>query len=331
MKKFLSMIAAVALLLAHTACTNEEEDYRTYSVAVQLLAPEVTDVPIEGITVTATGQTGTALNAITNQQGIAEFMLPEDIYIFTASHKISADGTTYTVNYKHQQTITKQDFASNNTLNISIAPVVSKGGSQVILKEIYVGGCPKDDGSGNYQYDKYVVIYNNSSQVANIRNFCISNAGPYNAHTSINNYVDGQLAYADQGYTPAYAYMFYMTKDLVMQPYSSATIALTGAIDHTVTYANSVDLSNADYVCYDPEDFWNTNYHPTPSSNIPSDNYMLASKFCLANQNATSWSMIGPGIFIFSTADKEPLAYTQDETNRHYMPGKENNAVYAGA
>lgn len=85
MKKFLSMIAAVALLLAHTACTNEEEDYRTYSVAVQLLAPEVTDVPIEGITVTATGQTGTALNAITNQQGIAEFMLPEDIYIFSGS------------------------------------------------------------------------------------------------------------------------------------------------------------------------------------------------------------------------------------------------------
>ena len=331
MKKFLSMMSAVVMLLAYTACTNEDDDdYRTYSVAVQLLTPEVADAPPEGVTVTASGQTGTALNAKTNQLGIAEFMLPEDIYTFTASHKISADGTAYTVNYTHRQTVSKQDFAFNATLNIAMEPVVSKAGRQVILKEIYVGGCPKDDGSGNYQYDKYVVIYNNSDQVADIRNFCISNAGPYNAHTSINNYVDGKLTYADQGYTPAYAYLFYMTKNLVMQPYSSATIALTGAIDHTATYSNSVDLSNADYVCYDPEDFWSTSYHPTPSATIPSENYMLASKFCLAGQNATSWSMIGPGIFIFSTADNDPLAYSQDEANRHYMPGKENNAVYAG-
>lgn len=39
MKKFLSMMAAVAMLFAHTACTEEEDDYRTYSVAVQLLTP----------------------------------------------------------------------------------------------------------------------------------------------------------------------------------------------------------------------------------------------------------------------------------------------------
>ena len=38
MKKFLSMMSAVAMLLAYTACTNEDDDdYRTYSVAVQLM------------------------------------------------------------------------------------------------------------------------------------------------------------------------------------------------------------------------------------------------------------------------------------------------------
>ena len=115
MKKFLSMMSAVVMLLAYTACTSEDDDdYRTYSVAVQLLTPEVADAPLEGVTVTATGQTGTALNAKTNQLGIAEFMLPEDIYTFTASYKISADGTAYTVNYTHRQTVSKQDFASSN-------------------------------------------------------------------------------------------------------------------------------------------------------------------------------------------------------------------------
>lgn len=92
MKKFLSMMAAVAMLFAHTACTEEEDDYRTYSVAVQLLTPEVADAPLEGVAVTARGVSGVALTAQTDEAGVATFALPEDIYSFSASHKFNADG-----------------------------------------------------------------------------------------------------------------------------------------------------------------------------------------------------------------------------------------------
>ena len=317
MKKFLSMMAAVATLFAFTACSEEEDDYRTYSVAVQLLTPDVADAPLEGVTVTARGVSGVALAAQTDEAGVATFALPEDIYNFSASHKFNADGVVYVVNYVLQKSIASADFVNANTMSLEMEPVVSQGSKQVILKELYVGGCPKDDGSGFYQYDKYVVIYNNSDQVATIPNFCISHVGPYNAHGNNQNYVDGKLFYAEEDYTPAYSFVFYMTKDLVLEPYTSATIALCGAIDHTGTYSQSVDLSEAAYVCYDPEDFDNANFHPVPSDKIASENYMPASK--LGQGNAAAWSVLCPGIFIFSTGDNEPLAYTQEKANSYYM------------
>lgn len=333
MKKLFTLFALATLLFATSACTEEEsKDYTTYEVSVRLIAPaEITDTPFEGVEIQAQGNTGLTLKAKTNASGIASFSMPEDIYNFSASHKFTEDGTVYQVNYQQQRAITKQDFANTTSLALEMTPVISQGGKQVILKELYVGGCAKDDGSGNYQYDKYVVIYNNSDKVAEVPNFCISNAGPYNAHGNNANYVDGKLVYAEEDYTPAYAYVFYLPRTLVMQPYTSATIALSGAIDHTTTYSNSVDLSEADFVCYDAEDFWSTSYHPVPSEKIPSENYMLASKFCAAGQNAASWSMIAPGIFIFSTGDNDPLAFTQSMDNRYYMPGKQDNPVYACA
>ena len=164
MKKFLSMMAAVAMLFAFTACTEDEDDYRTYSVAVQLLTPDVADAPLEGVTVTARGVSGVALAAQTDEAGVATFALPEDIYNFSASHKFNADGVVYVVNYVLQKSIASADFVNANTMSLEMEPVVSQGSKQVILKELYVGGCPKDDGSGFYQYDKYVVIYNNSDR-----------------------------------------------------------------------------------------------------------------------------------------------------------------------
>ena len=278
MKKWIALFALAATMIGQTACTDDTDDaYRTYEVAVRLETPELAASPLAGVEVTALGQVGTELKAATDASGVALFALPEDVYTFSATHKLSADGSVYTVNYTLQRTVSRQDFAGGATRSLTMGPIVGAGSKQIILKEIYVGGCQKDDGSGVYQFDKYVVIYNNSDQTADIKHFCISNAGPYNANASANNYVDGKLVYGEEDYTPAHAYLCYLPKNLVLEPYTSAVIALCGAIDHTATYKNSVDLSGADYVCYDPEDFWATNYHPAPSAAIPAENYLLAS------------------------------------------------------
>jgi len=331
-KKFIAMIALAAITFGWVSCTDNDDHYRTYPVTVQLTAPDIngnTTFNMEGIEITASGTTGTTIKDTTDEQGKVFFNLPEDVYSFSASYVQTVDGVAYPINFVKNFTVAAANF-SGTAFEVEVAPTVSQGASQVIIKEVYTGGCQKDDGSGHYQFDKYIVIYNNSAYEANIKNFCVSNAGPYNANAGINNYVDDKLVYADAGYTPAHAYFFYMQKNLVLAPYSSTTIVLCGAINHTATYSQSVDLSEADYVCYDAEDFWNTNYHPTPSANIPSANYLLASKYCLAGQNAASWSMVGPGMFIFSTGDNDPNAYGQNEANRYYFPGKEGNAVYAG-
>ena len=338
MKKFIAMFAFAAMAFGWASCSDDEDGYRTYPVEVQLTAPVIGDnltrseagtFDMEGIEVTASGTTGTQVTATTNAAGKASFDLPEDVYTFSAFYTLTVDGVAYPVNFTQNFTVSAANFAGTS-FAVAVEPIVSQGTSQVRIKEVYTGGCQTDDGSGYYQWDKYIVIYNNSAYEADIKNFCVSNAGPYNANAGFNNYVDDKLVYADAGYTPAHAYFFYMQNNLVLAPYTSATIVLCGAIDHTGTYKNSVDLSHADYVCYDVEDFWKTSSHPVPSENIPEANYLLASKYCLAGQNGAAWSMVGPGMFIFSTGDNEPNAYGQDVANRYYFPGWENNAVYAG-
>ncbi len=347
MKKILVKIAFAVAIIGLIGCSdNDEGGYRTYQVSVTLAAPietataalsatttAVSDggIDMSGILVTALNSSGTTTTALTDATGTANFTLTGGSYTFSASFTYAVDGVVKVCNFSTSAVISAETCVNGKYEQpIVVEPAVSQGSSQLIIKEIYTGGCQKDDGSGHYQFDKYLVVYNNSPVEANIKNFCVSNAGPYNANAGINNYVDGQLIYANEGYTPAHNYIFYLVKNFVLAPYTSATIVLNAAIDHTTTYSQSIDLSDADYVCYDPEDFGNTSYHPTPSATIPTENYFLASKYCLAGQNGTAWSMVSPALFIFSTGDNDPLAYSQSETNRYYFPGKESNAVYAG-
>ena len=34
----------------------------------------------------------------------------------------------------------------------------------ILIKELYVGGCQKNDGSGKFAKDKCIILYNNSSE-----------------------------------------------------------------------------------------------------------------------------------------------------------------------
>lgn len=331
MKKILTLIACAALL--GTACTKEKSDdgkrHRTYAVAVRLVYPEGSELTATaGVEVRMTNSsTGTVTTAATDAAGIASFTLTEGIYEATATDRRSVDGYTYTLNTLQSNfVLSSSTWSEGMTLSLNL--VASRAG-QILIKELYTGGCQKDDGSGTYQFDKYLVICNNSEQTARIRNFCVGMTGPYNANASINNYVDGRLVYADAGYTPSICAFWYLAKELVLEPYASASIALCGAIDHTVTYTNSVDLSHVDYCTYDPEVFTNTSYYPAPSEAIPSENYLKATFYGMGN--AWPVSVMGPGMFIFSTGDEDPHAWGQSVDNRYYFPGKENNQVYACA
>ena len=201
---------------------------------------------------------------------------------------------------------------------------------QLVIKEIYVGGCPKDDGSGFFAYDKYIVLYNNCPQRVVANNLCFGMGTPYNSNADNQNYDDnGALVYEADGFTPAQNGIWYYPYSLVVEPYGSVVINIQGAIDNTQTYSQSVNFANKDYYCmYDPESGYNLpSYYPTPADVIPTTHYWKAAKF----GKSTAWpiSMNSPALFLYQTHDVDPFTHAMDADNMWYSVGKPQNDVWA--
>ena len=198
---------------------------------------------------------------------------------------------------------------------------------QIIIKELYSGGCLKDDGK-NFQYDKCVVLYNNCPQKAVVNNLCFGAANPANAQAKNENYgEDGKLVYEKDGFIPVWNGIFYYPYSLIIEPYSQVVINIHGAIDNTQTVTNSVNYANKDYYAmYDPESGYNhTGYYPTPASEIPTSHYLKAVRYGLGT--AWSLSVSSPALVMFQT-EGDPAEYANNADNIWY-PGGEVSQTWA--
>ena len=245
----------------------------------------------------------------------------------------------------YKMTITKTDGTVEELLVSDIADITfaAQGGEelptlpdqnvdQIIIKEVYNGGCPKDQGTEFFQADKCIILYNNCPQQAVVNNLCFGFATPYNSESNSNTNIygaDGRLVYESEGFIPALNGIWYYPHSLVIEPWSQVVINVQGAIDNTQTYSQSVNYANADYYCmYDPESgYSNTNYYPTPSSLIPTSHYLRAVKYGQAN----SWplSVTSPALFIFQTQGVSPMEYGTDVNNLWYAPNEAHDAIHA--
>lgn len=208
--------------------------------------------------------------------------------------------------------------------------LADKNVDQLIIKELYNGGCPQNTGTGYFQQDKGFVLYNNCPEEIVVNNLCVGMVDPYNAHAAKNNWFkDGKLVYADSAFIPAACGIWYFQQPLVLQPYSQIVVSCMGAIDNTQTYTNSVNYANKDYyTMYDPESgFAQTTYYPTPSDVIPTSHYLKAVKF----GQGTGWplSVSAPGFFIFQTKGVSPSEYANNANNITYAPGNAHTPVWA--
>ena len=199
---------------------------------------------------------------------------------------------------------------------------------QVIIKELYSGGCKKEDGS-NFQYDKCVVLYNNCPQKAVINNLCFGACSPANAQANNKNYgEDGKLTYESEGFIPVWNGLFYFPGALEIEPYSQVVVNVHGAIDNTQTIPNSVNYANADYYAmYDPESGYNhTGYYPTPSELIPTSHYLKAVRYGLG----TGWSLSvsSPALIVFQVKDTTPAEYATNTSNQWYDGGAVGEQVW---
>ncbi|MBQ9583570.1 MAG: DUF4876 domain-containing protein [Bacteroidales bacterium] len=302
------------MLFAFVAVSCEPKGPETQDVDVQL-SFENSPIAEEGVTVTLSNGTA-SFEALTNADGVATFNVPVGVYTATISYKKSVDGSLFNYN-----------GSANLVVEVGEKPTVSiilteSKASQLIIKELYNGGSTNDAGK-TYQLDKYIIIYNNSDTEVDASRMGLAMA-QITALPATNKYpiTDGVISYDSEGWTPAsYAIWWFQSgTEVKIAPYSQIAIAINGAIDHTQTYPQSVDLSNVDFCLYDIETSFNkADNYPAPSANIPESHHMKTYVF----GTGTAWPFpiqsASPFILIpeagVNLSDYVTKAENQDNTN----------------
>ena len=234
--------------------------------------------------------------------------------------------SAYAQSYKMTITLqdgTTQELVTSDVKQITYSKLEDKNADQVIFKEIYNGGCLKNDGK-SFQFDKSFVLYNNCGEQAVLNNLCFGVLSPSNGHSQNKWYDDsGSLIYdTTDGYLPCWSAIWWFPNTLTIEPYSQVVVNVNGAIDNTQTVSNSVNYANKDYYCmYDPESgYYNTNYYPTPSALIPSSHYLKAVIMGLGN--GWPFSMSSPAFVVFQTPEgTNPREYCTNSENLWYSGG----------
>lgn len=304
MKKYFVMMMMAVMAFSLTACKDDDDAVQLVKLTVQVTgASDVEDFDVELVNAT----TASSYMKTTDAKGTVTFEVTPGIYNASVSEILYIDGYRYVYNGTTSNITLTAGKDATATIQLKEAKT-----SQVIIKELYNGGCPKDEGTGAFQQDKCIILYNNTSETATLSNLCIAYAAPYNGHTNNKNYgEDGKLTYESEGFIPAYNGMWWFQSELVIKPYSQIVVNVAGAIDNTQTYSQSVNYANADYYAmYDPESgFANTSWYPTPSV-IPTSHYLKAKRIGLGN--AWSLSNTSPAIIIFQTNGTTPAAFAED-------------------
>ncbi|MBQ0072676.1 MAG: DUF4876 domain-containing protein [Prevotella sp.] len=340
MKKVLYLI----ILYILTACTYDEH-LELMDVAVQLTSSEVSQGMLSNIPVTMVDGNSTATTSQTDEQGIAYFRLPVGVYNVSMSVVKDDEDFRYIMNGNiPQYVVTSTTKSALGAAPISLPFVVSTidlhptsdSPNGLIIKEIYSGGCQKNDGSGTFSNDKCIILYNNTNKEKILSNLAFGICEPYNAEAGGHNFLNGGvLEYENTGIMPALNGIWYFQDELHVPAYSEVVVNVHGAIDNTITYVNSINYANAAYYCmYDPvstsndgKSYNNTSYYPAPAEVIPSSHYLKTVKF--GSGTAWAFSQTSPAVFLFQTKNVTPKEYAENIDNIIYPSIRQGNMAYA--
>lgn len=322
-KNILFTLVAITALTAFTACSDDIFDHSKSGSSTGEVVISLADVNSDNLAGFEVQLRNTTTNSIftekTDEQGMVIFTVAPGIYEASASFRRSEAGMGYA--YIFNGTSGQITVMSGQTTLKSIR-IKSARTSQVVIKELYNGGCMKDDGITKFQYDKCLILYNNTSQAVSLNNLCIGAVAPGNAQANNKNYdEEGKLVYEPEGFIPVWNGIWYFPQALDIAPYSQVVVNIHGAIDNTQSVSQSVNYANSEYYCmYDPESgYINTNYYPTPADVIPSSHYLKAIVFGLGN--GWPFSVTSPAMILFQTKDIAPRDYANNTENLWYTGG----------
>jgi len=306
------LILFIAIItLGLQSCKNDYDNfYQTHTITVQLNYPDDFE-SAENVAVSLVNSTNnTIYTNNTSADGLATFEVPYGIYDAAVSEQRTISGTTYIFTGNAILTVTKNDENSNIT---AINLIVSKANS-LIIKELYNGGCQKDDGSGTFYQAQYTILYNNSEATVSLDNVGFGAAFPYNSNVTNYFYLNGELTFVAEGWIPAAMGIWYFPDGISLAPGEQIVIALNSAIDNTVTYSQSINFANAEYyTTYDIDMYSHEHYYPAPSSLIPTSHYLSAVRY--GPGSAWTFSVSSPAFFIFKTEGVTPAEFANNADN----------------
>ena len=282
-------------------------------VTFQLTYPSGGEFSVkEGIEVSiSNSSTNEILKANTTAEGTVEFLANPGTYQAAVIDRRVAKGDVYSYSITQGDIVLNESLNSDTPVELQLTEAVS---GQIIIKELYIGGCPKDDGSGYYGNDQYVILYNNSDEAVTLDNICFGTVSPYNSNSSGDYTVDGALSYLNEGWVPAISAIPHTKSAVTIEPGEEMVIALCGAIDHTSTYSKSVNLANSKYwVLWDNKDQLTHSKYVAPDASIPSSQYLGIQKWGLG----TGWvfSSSSPAFFVFTTKGSTPEVFGSSTDN----------------
>lgn len=315
--KLLSIVAILAMVFLGYSCSDDDNDIVVNNVKVTLSYSEGIDAQ-EGVSIKASGA-GTEYELKTDTMGSVVFQLPVGSYEFSASETRTGSGEV-----AYNGLLSKVIGSEWNETTVLSMEMTGSLKSQLIIKELYMGGCPADDGGKSYSYGQYITLYNNSTENVDLQNLCIgtlmtnSNAMKYDINDG-----DIEAHWFKEDWTPVSVGYFYFSNQTILEPGKQIVVAISGGIDHTQTYDQCVDLSDKDnYVCYDVDKFNFVKAYPAPSSNIDPSHYLKGVKYGLGS--AVSYSKLSPAVFLFYPQGQTPLEYGMDASDYDYWRDKTN-------
>lgn len=296
MKRFIYIFTAV-ILAGCSGLSKEnlfEENLNTLTIA--LIYPSgFEEFRKEGVSVHIEDMnTGASYSVVTDEEGKASIKMVNGLYRLSV-HEKTQDQIF--------NGIADNIRLVDNDLDVEISLLHSVS-AQILIKELYTGGCKKLPIEGNYQSDKYAILHNNSSVTVYLDGLCFGTLDPYNS-SGTNVWVEknpdtGQNQYPD--FVPVIQCVWQFPgdgDDYPLEPGEDAVIVLNGAIDHTSLYPLSVNLNHEDYfVCYNNTYFPNTIYHPSPGDKIRQD-HILNVVVKTGQANAYPISLSSPTFVLF--------------------------------
>lgn len=292
-KVIITLLAACLLLL--TGCMDLRAPYEgdIHRITVRAVYPRGFEAHGGAIVVIKSLSNDLLYSLVTNEKGEAVTRIPNGLYSITVQEHLGSH--TFNGNLD-KVVISGEDLA----LDIDLFHSVS---GNLIIKEIYCGGCAKLPEEGTYQSDQYIIVHNNEDFTAYLDGLCLGTLSPYNS-TAANPWLDAQGNLPD--FAPVIQAVWRIGGEgetFPLEPGEDAVICLRGAINHAAQYPLSVNLNRPGYfVCYNPVYFPNPTYHPAPGDQIREDHY-LEVVIKTGQANAYTLSINSPTLILFRPED----------------------------